>query len=342
MFSLPRRVPGGMAFSLVLLGPFLIASVSSMLKTVGDLTLCEKINDANWKRTDMKSVSGGILAGSIGTTLAALLGAVGQSTFSSNVGLSMATGATSRAIALPTGLFLIALAFFPKLAAIFSGMPPPVMGAVLIYVACFMIVGGFQVLTSRMLDARKTFVVGISLIFGLSVEIAPQLYRDVPAAVQPLFDSALSLTTVLAVLLNLLFRIGVAKRRKFELVPGPDNRDTISRILEEQGAAWGMRKEVELRAVDALTEFMNSAQKRLHLTSPTVAVQVEFDEFKLEVDIDYDGLPVQLPEELPPFESLADEDGVALLSGYMIRRYADHVKVTSQAGHCRVHLHFEH
>ena len=342
MFGLPHRVSGGMAFSLVLLGPFLIASVSSMLKTVGDLTLCQKINDANWKRTDMKSVSGGILAGSIGTTVAALLGGVGQSTFSSNVGLSMATGATSRAIALPTGLFVIALAFFPKLAAIFSGMPPPVMGAVLIYVACFMIVGGLQVLTSRMLDARKIFVVGISLIFGLSVEIVPQLYRNVPAAVQPLFESALSLTTVLVVLLNLLFRIGVAKRRKFELVPGPDNRDTIARIMEEQGAAWGMRKEVVLRAIDALDEFMSSAQTRLQLTSPKVAVQVEFDEFKLEIDIDYDGLPVHLPEELPPFEALADEDGIALLSGYMIRQYADRVKVTSQAGHCHVHLYFEH
>ena len=87
---------------------------------------------------------------------------------------------------------------------------------------------------------------------------------------------------------------------------------------------------------------MTSAHIRLQLTSPTVAVQVEFDEFKLEIDIDYDGLPVQLPDELPPFEALADEDGIALLSGYMIRQFADGVKVTSQDGHCHVHLYFEH
>jgi len=31
--------------------PFKIASLCSMLKSVGDLTLCEKINDSNWKRT---------------------------------------------------------------------------------------------------------------------------------------------------------------------------------------------------------------------------------------------------------------------------------------------------
>jgi xanthine/uracil permease len=61
------------------------------------------------------------------------------------------------------------------------------MGAVLVYVACFMIVGGLQVITSRMLDVRRTFVVGIALIFGLSVEMVPELYRQVPNSVSPLF-----------------------------------------------------------------------------------------------------------------------------------------------------------
>src|SRR5262249_32902498 len=172
LVSLPGRVPGGgWTVRWNLLIPFLIASVSSILKTVGDLTLCEKINDADWKRTEMNSVSGGILAGALCTTAAGLGGGLGQSTFSSNVGLSMATGATSRSIALPIGLILILLAFLPKLAALFAAIPPPVMGAVLVYVACFMILGGMQVLTSRMLDARKIFVIGIALVFGLSVEM---------------------------------------------------------------------------------------------------------------------------------------------------------------------------
>ena len=52
---------------------------------MGDLTLCQRINDADWKRTDMQSVSGGIFAGAIGTGLSGLLGGIGQSTFSSKV-----------------------------------------------------------------------------------------------------------------------------------------------------------------------------------------------------------------------------------------------------------------
>jgi NCS2 family nucleobase:cation symporter-2 len=94
-----------------------------------------------------------------------LLGGIGQSTFSSNVGLSLATGATSRSIAIPCGILMILLAFLPKLAALFAVMPDPVIGAIVVYVACYMILAGIQVITSRMLDARRIFVVGIALIF---------------------------------------------------------------------------------------------------------------------------------------------------------------------------------
>jgi xanthine permease XanP len=92
-------------------------------------------------------------------------------------------------------------------------MPPPVMGAILVYVACFMILGGIQIITSRMLDARRTFVVGIPFIFGLSVAMVPGLHAKVPASLAPMFGSSLSLATILVIVLNLLFRIGVETRK---------------------------------------------------------------------------------------------------------------------------------
>ncbi len=342
LVGLPHRPASGeWTFSVGLLGPFLIASLSSVLKSVGDLTLCQKINDTHWKRTDMKSVAGGILAGSVGTTLAGLIGGVGQSTFSSNVGLSMATGVTSRAIAIPAGSILIGLAFFPKLAAAFSVIPAPVMGAVLVYVACFMILGGLQVMTSRMLDVRRTFAVGIAMIFGLSVDMVPGLYEHMPSVLQPLFSSELSLATVLGVMLNLLFRIGVAKSQTIELSPESDNLDTILTFMEERGGSWGMRKEVEERAAEAIYETVVSVGA-LQVSSP-VSVRVRFDEFKLEVDLAYDGRPIQLPEAPPTAEELSNgEQGLAMLSGYIIRQHADHVRVSSDNRRSRVHLQFDH
>jgi NCS2 family nucleobase:cation symporter-2 len=342
LLGLPRRPAAGLAFQFRMLLPFLIASVCSMLKAVGDLTLCEKINDAEWKRTDMRDVSGGILAGSIGTSLAGLLGGAGQSTFSSSVGLSMATGAASRSIAWPAGLICIALAFFPRLAAIFSIMPEPVIGAVLVYVACFMILGGFQVMMSRMLDARRIFVIGISLIFGLSVEMVPGMYSEVPAWIRPLFSSSMALGTVLVFALNLLLRLGSSQRKSFQLVPAEVSLGKSAyRVMEGLGAFWGMRPEVEARAANCLHELMVSLDQA-GARSP-VQIEAQFDEFKLEFDAEYAGPEIHLPEQPPNLEMIASEAGaIPLLSGYLIRRYADAVRTTSADGKRCIHLMFEH
>jgi len=270
-----------------------------------------------------------------------VLGGVGQSTFSSNVGLSMATGATSRVIAWPAGLMCVALAFFPRLAAIFSIMPDPVMGAVVVYVACFMILGGMQVVTSRMLDARKTFVIGIALIFGLSVEMVPGLYRGIPEALQPLFASSLSLSTVLVVALNLLMRIGIARERKLELSPAHDNLRTITVFMDEQGATWGMRKEVAARAAEAISECLLGIG-HLGVTSPVVT-SARFNELNLNVVLRYNGPALELPATPPAPEELVTEPAaLGRLSGFLLQHAADRVTVSAVDGHCHVRLHFDH
>lgn len=340
--SLPTRAQSGWAFSLALLPVFLIASLASTLKAVGDLTLCQKINDAEWKRTDMKSVSAGILANSIATFSAGLFGGAGQSTFSSNVGLSMATRATSRQIALPCGIILIALAFFPKLAAVYTVMPQPVMGAILVYVACFMILAGIQVMTSRMLDARKIFVVGISLIFGLSVRMVPGLYADVPDALSSLFSSSLSLATILVVVLNLVFRIGIRTRVALQLDPRVDSAEKIFAFMQVQGATWGARKEVIDRVAYALSEFIE-AVAALGLARDKISAEVSFDEFNLDVDLRYEGVLMEFSQQRPAEANLlSDESEVTKLAGFLIRNYVDRLKSECIDGHCRIQFHFDH
>ena len=342
IFSLPRKAQPGWIFEMNLLPAFLIASLASTLKSVGDLTLCQKINDADWKRTDMRSVSGGMLAGAIGTSLSGFLGGIGQSTFSSNVGLSLATGATSRFIAIPCGLLMIVLAFFPKLAAFFAVMPDPVMGAILVYVACYMILAGIQVITSRMLDARRIFVVGVPLIFGLSVDMVPGLFRDVPHHLEPLVSSSLAVSTVLVVVLNLIFRMGVVKRQSLALTPGTDDSQKVFDFMETQGSAWGARRDVVQRVTAALNEFLESAAV-LGLVKGKAQVDVSFDEFNLDVDIRYDGTLMDFPSVRPTEDALlTDTTAVVTLSGYLVRQYADKVKTEIVNGRCHVRMHFDH
>jgi NCS2 family nucleobase:cation symporter-2 len=339
--SFPHRAASGLAFRLELLPPFLIAALTAGLKTVGDTTLCQKANDAGWKRTDMKSVSGGVFANGFGSAVSGLLGGIGQNTTSSSIGISLAAGTTSRAIAWPLGLLVIALAFFPKAATIVAAMPVPAVGAVLIYAACFIVLGGLQLLTSRMLDARRIFAVGIALIFGLSVEIVPDLYRTLPSFLKPIFSSSTSVAAVLVVILSLLFRIGVKKHRSLELRTGHDYLDEITLFMDDQGSAWGMRNEVVTRATDAAYEVVNNLGI-LPLRSEIFTLRTSWDEFRLDLEVEYAGPPIEIADSMPALEEMGTQAGSAHLAGYLIRQYADRVRIREKNGLCRVQLHFDH
>jgi NCS2 family nucleobase:cation symporter-2 len=331
----------GWSFDVALLLPFMVAITCSSLKTIGDITTCQKINDADWKRTDMKNVSQGILADGLSAIFGGIVGTMGQSTSSSNIGLSIGTGATSRRIAFAIGGILVLLAFLPKLAMVFVVMPEPVMGATLIYSVSFMIVAGFQIIMSRMLDARRTFLVGIPLIMGLSVDALPGLYDGVPPILAPVFSSSLSLAAVLVVLLNLLFRIGVSKRARLVLRPGVDDADSIFNFLERQGSAWGARREVIYRAISATNELFEAVGSA-GLAEGDIDLEVSFDEFNLDVVARYRGEPPVLPSRRPDVVDLLGEGPSASLAAFMVTRYANSVRVDTRDGACRVRLTFDH
>jgi xanthine permease XanP len=339
--SFPQRAATGLSFKFALLPPFLIAALTASLKTVGDTTLCQEANDAEWKRTDMQSVSGGVFANGFGSAISGLLGGIGQNTASSSIGISIAAGTTSRVIALPLGLLVIGLAFFPKAAMIVAALPGPAVGAILIYSACFIILGGLQLLTSRMLDARRIFAVGIALIFGLSVEIVPDLYRTFPAFLKPVFSSSTSVAAVLVVILSVLFRIGLKKQRSLELQSGHDHLDEITQFMDDQGSAWGMRQEVVTRATDAAYEVANNLSL-LPLSSETIALRTSWDELSLDLEIEYSGPMIELADSMPALTEMGTQAGAAQLAGYLIRQYADRVRIREKNGVCRVQLHFDH
>lgn len=332
----------GWSFNLGLFIPFIVAMLCSSLKSIGDLTTCQKINDAEWKRPDMDNISKGILADALGCLSAGILGGLGQSTSSSNIGLSIATGATSRAIAYAMGAILFVMAFCPLLGAVFAIMPKPVMGATLIFALSFMIMAGVQIIMSRMIDARKTFVVGISMIFGLSVDIIPGAFSDLPHSIQPIFSSSLSLAAISAVILNLLFRIGIAEKASLELTPGVDFSDRIFQFMEQQGGAWGARREVIYKAMAAMNEFMEAATV-FNLTKSPITMEARFDEYNLDVTIQYRGILLDVPRMKPGEEELlTDPEAQAKLAGFLMRHYVDKLHSSSAGDNHRIQMHFDH
>jgi len=194
------------SFRWSLVPAFAIVSITGALKSFGNLIMCEKVNDDEWSQPDVKRIGNGLMADSMCVALSGLIGGAASDTSASNVALSSATGATSRFIGYAAGGLFILLGFFPKMGALLSVMPMPVMGAILVYAISFMVLSGIQIILSSGMDTRKTFIIGLSFVFGLSLDITPSLYADVPGWLHSLFDSSLTLSTVLAISLNQILR----------------------------------------------------------------------------------------------------------------------------------------
>lgn len=342
LFGIPTVGDVGWSFDVALIVPFAVAAMAACLKTVGDLTTCQRVNDADWVRPDLRGISLGALANGIGSALAGFLGTTGLNASTANIGLSGATGVTSRRIAYATGGIFIALAFMPKLSGVLAVMPRPVMGAALMFVAAFIIVSGLQIITSRLLDTRRTFVIGLSFVIALAVDVSPAYFRALPTSVQPLFGSSLVVGMLAAILLNLIFRIGVRKVQNLVLPAGRVDPVALEQFMDENGASWGARRDVIEHASFNLTQSIETISGGCDPQGP-LEITASFDEFSLDVHVSYAGKPLELPEKRPTNEEImASEDGQRRLAGYMLRRYADRVSATNKSGRSTIHFHFDH
>ena len=332
----------GWSFDAALMVPFAIAAIAAAFKTVGVVTTYQRANDADWVRPDMRQIGRGVMADGAGSVMAGLLGAPGINSSPGAVGLAAATGVTSRLVAFALGLIFLVLAFLPKAAAIIAVMPRPVMGAVLLFSASFVLLNGIEIVASRLLDARRTFVVGLSFLAGLAVEVYPQPFAGLPHAVEPLVSSSLVLGLIVALVLNLVFRIGVWKVGRMRVEPGHVDYPKLMEFIETQGAAWGARRDVIERARFNVAQ---SVETIIDSAEPTGALEIEasFDEFRVDIAVRYSGAPLELPDVRPTEDEILDsEGGHRKLAGYLLRRSADRVRASQRAGRSTIVFHFDH
>jgi xanthine permease XanP len=341
-FALPDLAHIGWKFDPALILPFVVAAVAATLKVMGNVTTCQKANDADWVRADMHSIGRGVLADGFGTVLAGGLGASGLNSSTAAVGLASATGVLSRIVAYAVAGILLALALLPKLGVLFYVMPKPVAGAALVFSSTFIIVNGLEIITSRLLDPRKTLVIGLALITGFAVDIHPGLLQDLPEGFRAALGTSLVLGTIVGLVLNLTFRFGVRRSESLTVPLGPINAASIEEFMEMHGATWGARRDVIERAKFNLTQSIETILDGCNPQGP-LEIEATFDEFSLDIRVTYMGPLLELPERRPtPDEIIESEGGQRRLAGFMLRRFADRVATTHKAGRSTILFHFDH
>ncbi|HLR12432.1 MAG TPA: solute carrier family 23 protein [Burkholderiaceae bacterium] len=314
LFSLPHIVadiPAVDAGVLIAVG---ILALLSQLDTFGSVVLMHKMSDADWRRPNMKLVSGGMRSDALAILSTTFLGAQPTSTSSANVALCHISRSTSRSIGIVAALLLAVCALLPKVAVALTLVPTPVIGAIGVYAAAYLIVSGLELITSRALDARGIFMVGLAFIVGMGIMFMPELAETVPESLEFMVSNGIVMGGITAILLNLLFRLGSAQRVSRKLDPENDIplSEQVINFVESQGAHWNARRDVIARAASAALEAIEALLATDN--RKPLAIEGSFDEHNFDISIVHQGAPLSRPAHAQPMPAdLLDLDDDAYL-----------------------------
>jgi NCS2 family nucleobase:cation symporter-2 len=256
------------------------------------------------------------------------------------VGVSKATGATSRYIAFSCAAVLIIFAFIPKYAALFLLLPQPVIGAPMVFTSSFMISGGIQIITSRNVDSRTTYVVGVSLLLGLVREIFPDYFRRAAPVVHLFTGSMMSIGVMSAFLLNLIFRIGATRSVVFEFEESDKPIAELERLSRARLRAWSVASGVMDRAVQTTEQVIQHlADSGLMTRSPSVAMT--YDDFTLTIFVRYRGALLSLPNVGVRKRFFLEEEAFLYgLADFLTGVYPDRMEARSDGQSAEIRLIF--
>jgi len=340
IFAVPEPHYLAYDFRLSLVPPFLMAGTAAMLRTVGVITTCQKITDSDWKRPDLGPIQRGILADGIGCMVGGLLGVMGMNTSPSLVGVSKATGATSRYIALSCAAVLVLFAFIPKYAALFLLLPQPVIGATMVFTSSFMIAGGIQIITSRNVDSRTTYVVGVSLLLGLAREVFPDYFKRAAPVVHLFTGSMMSIGVMSAFLLNLLFRIGATRSVVFEFENSDRPIEEVDRLLRARGRVWSIAPDVMDRAVATTAQVLQHLDDTGLMTG-LPSVVMTYNDFDLRISVRYQGALLSLPNVGVRKRIFLEEESFSYgLADFLTGVYPDRMEARAEGQNAEIRLIF--
>jgi xanthine permease XanP len=342
LVAMPTLAHVSFAFDPELIIPFAVSGLAAAMGTTAVITTYQRTTEADWVRPEMNSIRGGILGDGIAVSVAGLLGTYGLTVSTANVGLVAATGVASRRIAFVIVALLAVGSCMPSFVAVLAIMPPPVMASALLFTAVFIMIGGVQIISTRVLDARRTLVIGMGMMAFFIVSIFPSVFSGVPHWLHPLVSSPLVLATLVALALNLVFRLGIRRKVTMTIDPTAADYHEVGNFVERNAAIWGARRDVSTRVEFSVQQAAEAIVEYCQPSGP-IAVEIGYDEFDIDVTMTYPGNSLELAGPLPTQDEILEtEEGPRRLAAFLIVQRSDKVKAAAHDGIATLALHFRH
>ena len=183
--------------------PVAIMFIVTTVETVGDICACVE-SGMDREATDSE-LSGGIICDGLGSSFAAALGVLPNTSFAQNVGIISMTKIVNR-MALSCGaIFLILCGLCPKIAAFVSIMPQSVLGGAAVMMFASILVSGIQLITKEPITSREITIVSVALGLGYGLGSTAGATSELPYYIQLIFGgSGIVPAAVAAIVLNII------------------------------------------------------------------------------------------------------------------------------------------
>jgi OHCU decarboxylase len=218
---------GAPTFSAAAVISMVIVMLITMVETTGDVFATGEIVS---KPVDKEDVSRALRADGLATTLGGVLNSFPYTCFAENVGLVRLTKVKSRYVVATAGLLMMVIGIIPKVGAIVAAIPPPVLGG-----AGFALFGTVAVIGIQTLrrvdfhDERNVIILAVSLGFAMTPTVYPTIVDHFPEAVRTIISSGITLGSISAILLNLIFNVwGGRSNLVTKVLPVPQREEVFS------------------------------------------------------------------------------------------------------------------
>src|SRR3954454_24467393 len=190
-------------FSVAAIVSMIVVMLITAVETTGDVFATGEIVD---KRIGRKDIAAAMRADGLATTIGGVFNSFPYTCFAENVGLVRLTGVKSRWVVATAGGFMILVGLIPKAGAIVASIPHPVLGGAALAMFATVAVVGIQTLARvDFNDHGNVVIVGTSLGLAMLVTAQPDIAKAVPSWAQIILGSGITLGSLTAIVLNLLF-----------------------------------------------------------------------------------------------------------------------------------------
>lgn len=187
-----------------LLPAFVLISLVGCMETYADGISVQRIAHRKHRPIDFRAVQGAINADGIGSIMAGLLGTVPNTVFSTSVAVGEITGVHSRRVGAWGGLFLLLLAFSPKVAAAVAAIPSQVAGAYILILVVLIFGHGVRLVTEDGMGFEMGLAVCLSFWIGFGAQSGGLMNPLLPSWLQTVFSNGTTIGGITAIVMMLI------------------------------------------------------------------------------------------------------------------------------------------